>query len=454
MRRERIESPLLIVRGFVIVNANLGLLNPLQTSRVKTVALQLYRAGILVAIAFLVREHHLRLRIAGDAPIQLEEVRALLPKTAALLADDSPKMGLRVFDDGGREIGYVVRTAPFTDKIIGYQGPSDTLVVFDADFKVAGVRVRGSRDTREHAGKVVGDPYFLKTWDGMGWDKVAGLIDLEKAGIEGVSGATLTSMAVAEAITKRLRLADEALAKTRPPMRLHARDFGLIIVIVLALVQAFTHTRGRLWIRRGFQVVVIVYVGFIDGRLLAQSLVAGWAANGLPWHLAPGLVLLAAAALAVPWTTRKPLYCQHICPHGAAQELLGRVRRKKLAVPRSLAAGLRWLPGLLIGVVVVVTMTGLPFDLAGIEPFDAYLIRTAGWATVAVAVIGLAASLFVPMAYCRYGCPTGALLEFIRSHGSSDRFGARDVAAALLLTLVVLLRWQYGHVHDWITAQT
>ncbi len=161
-------------------------------SRIKINALQIYRAAILVAITVLVREHQIRVRIEGDVPVSIDEVRAFLPKAESLRGDDSPKMGLRVFDDSDREIGYAVRTAPFTDRIIGYQGPSDTLLVFDADFKVVGARLRGSQDTREHAGKVRDDPYFLKTWDGMAGDKVAGMVDLEKAGIEGVSGATLT----------------------------------------------------------------------------------------------------------------------------------------------------------------------------------------------------------------------------------------------------------------------
>jgi 4Fe-4S binding protein/FMN-binding protein len=419
----------------------------------KLAALQAYRLGILVAIAFLIREHHVRLRIEGDAPITADEVRALLPKAALLEADDSPKMGLRVLDDTGAEIGYVVRTAPITDKIIGYRGPTDTLVAFDRDLKVVGVKVRGSHDTREHVGNVKDDPYFLKTWDGMPWDKVATL-DLQKAGIEGVSGATLTSMAVAEGISYRLKRTNEELAKAPPPMRIRAPDVGLTIVLALALVQAFTHVHGRRWIRRVFQIAVIVYVGFLNGDLLAQSLFAGWAEGGIPWRIAPGLVLLAAAALVVPLSTRKPLYCLHICPHGAAQELLGRIAPKKwrIKLRRDFAAGVGWLPPLLLVLVLLVTMLVLPFDLAGIEPFDAYVIRTAGWATIAVAVAGLIASLFVPMAYCRYGCPTGALLEFVRTHGRSDRFGKRDVAAALMVALAAVLSWQYHNVHAWLTS--
>jgi polyferredoxin len=166
------------------------------------------------------------------------------------------------------------------------------------------------------------------------------------------------------------------------------------------------------------------------------------------------MVLLLAAALAVPWTTRKPLYCQQLCPHGAAQELLGRVapKRWRMTLPKDFAAGLRWLPGLLVGLVIVITLLGLPIDLAHLEPFDAYSLRAAGAATLAIAVVGLVASLFVPMAYCHYGCPTGVLLEFIRSRGPSDRFGRRDVAALLLVGVAWVLAWKYQAIHAWMVA--
>jgi hypothetical protein len=46
----------------------------------------------------------------------------------------------------------------------------------------------------------------------------------------------------------------------------------------------------------------------------------------------------------------------------------------------------------------------------------------------------------VPLAYCRFGCPTGALLNYLRLQGPGDRFGRRDVAALTLLALAVGLR--------------
>jgi hypothetical protein len=56
-----------------------------------------------------------------------------------------------------------------------------------------------------------------------------------------------------------------------------------------------------------------------------------------------------------------------------------------------------------------------------------------------VAIVGLVASVFIPMAYCRYGCPTGALLEYLRRHRRGDRLTRTDFFAAGCLLLGVVL---------------
>jgi hypothetical protein len=408
---------------------------------------------VLVAIAWIIRAHHVHLRIGGNAPITLQEVREIYPAADSLRDDPGDRAGVFVHDADGGQLGYVVCTMPHVKSIIGYRGWTDALIAFDPALRVLGVRIRSTQDTREHAADVKGDSYFLKTWNGKPWDEIA-RTSPEEAGIEGVSGATLTSMAVAEGITRRLAAANEALAIRPQPLRFSTHDIGLALVIAAAIALAFTGTHRRPWLRRGFQVLVIAYVGLITGGLLAQSLMAGWAQSGVPWRSAPSLVLMLAAALAVPWASGKPLYCQHLCPHGAAQELLHRAapRRWRIALRKDVDSGLRWLPPGLLAVVITVTMLALPLDLAHIEPFDAYILRSAGWATIAIAVAGLIASLFVPMAYCHYGCPTGALLNFIRRHGVADRFTRSDFTALVLVVLAAVVMWKYQAIHAWIVA--
>lgn len=420
----------------------------------KQIALQLYRLAVVCVIVWLIRDLAVRQRTHGDSPIRVEEVQGFLPNADSLRPDSAERDGLFVLDANGRELGYVVRTQPQCRDIIGYCGVTDALIVLDPNWKILGLKVHASDDTREHVEDVVMDRRFLKKWNGLSWDAAAAL-DLKQAGIEGVSGATMTSMAIAQSVKARLQLSRDELA-ARPRLGIGWRDAGMLVVIGAASVMAFGRPAWRHRWRRVFQVALIGYVGFVSGDLLAQKLFAGWARSGIPWTTAPGLVLLAVAALLVPWATRSPIYCHHICPHGAAQEWIGRLRpaRWRVTLPPGVVRGLEYLPAALLVFVLLVTMVALPFDLAGIEAFDAYLVRTAGVATLGVAVAGLVASFFVPQAYCRFGCPTGALLQFVRARGPTDHFSRRDVAGLLLVAIAVALNWNYLSLIAWIKGTT
>ncbi len=415
--------------------------------------LPLYRLAVLVAIAWILREHAIRVRFEGFRPVTIDEVRTILPSATALHPDAGERAGADVIDAAGRKIGYILQTAPVSDAVVGYRGWTNSLIAFDSALHVIGVRVRASQDTDEHVGDVKGDPYFMKTWNGKPWDQIAGETPAE-AGIEGVSGATMTSLAMAEGIMRRLRAADSALAVPPQQWRIAGRDVGLGMFTIAATWLAFRGTHGRRWLRITFQVIAIGYVGFWNGDLLAQSLMVGWAQNGAPYRLAPGVVLLLAAALIIPWAAGKPIYCQHICPHGHAQEFLSRIlpARWRLRIPKGVSAGLRWVPALTIVCIFIITILALPADLAGVEPFDAYLLKSAGWATLTIAVVGLIASLFVPMAYCHYGCPTGAVLNFVRRRGVNDGFGRREIAALLLVFAAAFLSWKSAAMRAWLES--
>ena len=416
----------------------------------KQFALQFYRLAVVAAIAWLLRDVAVRQRTHGDSPIRVEEIKGLLPDAAALRPDSSARDGLFVLDRQGRELGYVVRTQPQCQDIIGYCGVTDALVVLDPSWKILGLRIHASEDTKDYVENVTLDRRFLKKWNGLTWDAAAAL-DLKAAGIEGVSGATMTSMAIAQSVKARLQLSAGELV-ARPVLRLGWRDWGMLAIVVTAGLMAFGRAEWRHRWKRPYQIVLVVYVGFIAGDLVALKLLGGWARAGIPWSTAPGLGLLVAAAFVVPWATRKPFYCHQICPHGAAQELISRFRpaRWQVTLRADVVRGLEYLPFGLLVLTLGVAMLALPLDLAGLEPFAAYVVRSAGWATLTVAGVGLVASCFVPQAYCRFGCPTGALLNFVRGHGPADRFSRRDAAALVLVALAWLLNHNYLPVLIWM----
>lgn len=400
---------------------------------------------MLAAIAWLVRDKHATMRVQGDWPITVSEVQVFLPEASRLRADGPPRNGLVILDAAGKGIGYAVRTMPEARNVVGYSGPTDALVVFDGDDKVAGVAIRHSYDTPSHVRDVAGDFYFMERWNGRTWDEIAGFDDFMAEGIYAVSGASRTSEALMEGIT--VRLAGEDVQRVSGGMRFGWRDGALAAFVLGGCLFAF-------WKRKSFQnwrwvysMLTIAILGLVLGDLLAQSLLVGWAESRIPWEATPGVVLLAASAFLVPWFTRQPVYCQFICPHGNLQRWMMKVipARWKRPLPGEGKWILRWIPPFFLAVVLMVSFWQLELDLAGIEPFDAYLLRSAGIATIAVALVGLAFSLFFPMAYCKFGCPTGWLLEFVRRRSGKGKFEERDGIGIALLALAIALH------QDWLS---
>jgi len=393
-----------------------------------------------VAIAWLVRRHHETLRVQGDWPITVAEVRVFLPEAGRLIVDGGPRGGLEVTDSAGTKIGYVVRTMPESREITGYSGPTDVLAVFDAEDKGVGVAIRHSYDTPSHVEDVERDFLFMEKWNGRLWSEIAAITDLNAADIYGVSGATRTSEAVAQSITHRLAVA-EGRAGLKRNLSFGWRDAMLMGFLGLGCLFAFVKAAAVQRWRWVYSVATIAGLGFWMGDLLAQSLMVGWVESRVPWQATPGLVLFVLSAFLLPWFTRQPVYCQFICPHGNLQRWAMKVipARWKRPLPEDGKWIARWVPAMLLAVVLAVSFLQLDLDLAGIEPFDAYLLKGAGLATILVALFGLSISLFFPMAYCKYGCPTGWLLEFVRRRGGKNYFSDRDWIGLGLLAMAACL---------------
>lgn len=381
-----------------------------------------------------------------DAPT-CENIAVLFPECAKLVPHEGALSRWTVVDGDGKELGWILQTSPEADQIVGYQGPTNAFIGFTLTGDVVGVAIGASYDNEPYVGYVREDRYFRRLLEGKTLSELATIDPIEEQ-IEGVSGATMTSQAVVDGVIAAAAKAEqrrqqEELAATQPQEAAGGffPGWGTLAVIGGALVIGLTRLRSSRWLRVVWQVVLIAYLGLINGDLLSQAMLVGWARSGVPWANAVGLVALTVAAFLVPIITKRNLYCHHVCPHGAAQHFVRGRLLKPLQLPRRWDAVLRTIPVLLLLVVVGVGMTQAPFSLVNIEPFDAYVWHIAGGATIAIAVIGLVASLFVPLAYCRYGCPTGALLEFVRRTGRSDRWSKRDTCAVLLLAVAVAAYW-------------
>jgi NosR/NirI family nitrous oxide reductase transcriptional regulator len=163
---------------------------------------QLLRVGLLAAILGVIHWQSVRTvarsQARGLANVPLERVQALFP-AAKKLGETESHGGLAVLDEQGQRLGYVIQTAPESDPYLGFSGPTNCLIGFDPAGRIAGVAIVSSRDTREHVDLIVRNAKFLKSWDRLTGPEAARRTD-----VDGVAGATLTSMAIAQGLQRRL----------------------------------------------------------------------------------------------------------------------------------------------------------------------------------------------------------------------------------------------------------
>lgn len=409
--------------------------------------------SLAIAEGILVRLGGQRPHLRFPEPVELDEIQAWIPSATRLMEgtteqtrDESAVNGrMWVIDAQGNKLGWLLRSGTLVESLEGYQGPTEVLMWFDLEDRLQRAKLRRSYDNEPYVNYVQDESSFWKRFRGLTIQQLS-TFDRQIEGVDGVSGATMTSHAVVDTMALAAKeYLELSKAKSVPAVDFGAaslmkirwswHDVGTGIVLLFAIVISSTRLRGRAWIATLWSIVLIGYFGLCTGNLVSQALLVGWASAGVPWRLAPGLVAVVFVALFWPSFTKQNIYCHHLCPHGAAQRLV-KGRFKVWKVPAGLSQWLRWIPGLLLIIVIVATLANQKLNVASLEPFDAYVWNIAGLASVSIAVVSLVVSAKVPMAYCKFGCPTGRLLEYSRRNRQSHRWAWQDTVGCLIAAVV------------------
>ncbi len=376
-------------------------------------------------------------------PITLDEIRDWFPGATAV--DDSSG---EVRGPGGDVIGLAIRTGPHADDLIGYQGPTEVLMKVSTDGNVESIRMRRSFDNEPYVDYVRVEAGFWAIFKGKTLAELSSFSPVDE-GVEGVSGATMTSLAVADTIVAAAQAVqaqpardDRRRSAWYESMRWTRADLATIATLLVAALISRLGWFHRRFARRLWLILVVSVIGLWSGNLVSMALIAGWSAEGVAWRLAPGLSAIAAVTLLLPPLTKSNAYCNHLCPHGAIQQLIRptSTSRRHRHLTRKATRHLTCIPGATL-VLAYVSLIVIPtIDLASWEPFHAYLFRIAPWGAMVFALASLALAAVIPMGYCRLGCPTGRLLEYLRRNAVSDRISRADYVAVGLLLINVTVR--------------
>ncbi|MGB7346922.1 MAG: FMN-binding protein [Pirellulaceae bacterium] len=375
-------------------------------------------------------------RIGGDRPSLVFPDEFTTVEKDKWLADAPPSDRL-------------IRTGPLTDDIAGYQGPTELLFRIDQSDSVNRIRLRSSFDNEPYVDYVRMETGFWKTFEGKTIDELA-VFDPVAQRVEGVSGATMTSLAVADtivAVAKELREmhespSEDAVKSFDLNVRWTLPDLATIGMLLLLAVVSRTGWFRKKWLRRIWLVAVTLVVGLWAGNLVSMALVAGWGAEGIAWRLAPGLAAIAIVAMFGPAISKGNPYCNHLCPHGAIQQLIrpSSKSRRRIYLSPKLQRLLHWIPGTMLVIAYVILIIHPSIDLSSWEPFHAYLFRISGWGSIALAIGSLALAAVIPMGYCRLGCPTGRLLDYLRLTSASHKIRLADLVSSGLLGAAMIAR--------------
>lgn len=316
---------------------------------------------------------------------------------------------------------FIVNTKPLAKDVQGYGGPVPLRIHVSKDGVVAAIEAEPNAETPDFFNQA---KLLLTRWQGKTVD--GAMAETDK--VDAVSGATFSSNAIIANMQRGLAYANRHTAQSKAADDASGailEDSGsssasgwtiggiaaLIVVLLGAIVPLFYKSRRWHTMQLVLNVVVLgLWTGtFVSFTLLMRLFSGGLSLAALATLAAP--LLMVVVALFYPLAGKPGHYCAHVCPFGSAQELAGKLTRRKLRVPVRLNKALNMFRTVLWAVLMVLLLTGTWVAWIDYELFTAFLYSSASVWVVVLAVLFLVLSVWVPRPYCRYVCPTGTLLR-------------------------------------------
>lgn len=358
---------------------------------------------LILAAAAILRDG----RILGHDLREAHEAKALKNDT------------LEVKPDGA----FVVNTKPLAKDVQGYGGPVP-LKIYIKDGRVAAVEAEPNAESPDFFNRA---KELLNHWQNKSVDEALA------ESVDAVSGATFSSKAIIANMQRGLAYAKQhgqwgedgsvgALGTSASPIEggsvgAHGTSIpsivALIVVLLGAVVPLFYNNRRLHLVQLAVNVVVLgLWTGTFVSYTLFLRIFAGGVSLSAIGALAAQLLML-IVALIYPLAGRSGHYCANICPFGSAQELAGKLSRRKLRITPRVLKLLSVLRNLLWGVLMALLLTGTCTVWIDYELFTAFLYSSASVWMIVLAALFLVLSVWVPRPYCRFVCPTGALIKSI-----------------------------------------
>lgn len=312
---------------------------------------------------------------------------------------------------------FVVNTRVLAKDVQGYGRPVPLKIHIDKDGRLTAIEAEPNAESPSFFDRA---KELFSRWQGKTIDEAMA------EDVDAVSGATFSSKAIIRnvqrglAYAKQHGLADggkgaqkESAERTVATGWTLGSIVALIAVLLGAIVPLFTNNRRLHLVQLVVNVVVLgLWTGtFVSYTLFLRLFAGGVSLSAIGTLAAPLLMLI--VALLYPLAGRSGHYCAHVCPFGSAQELAGKLSRRKLRITPRVLRVLTALRNLLWGVLMALLLTGTCSAWIDYELFTAFIYSSASVWVIVLAMLFLVLSVWVPRPYCRFVCPTGALMKSV-----------------------------------------
>jgi NosR/NirI family transcriptional regulator, nitrous oxide reductase regulator len=347
---------------------------------------------------------------ARTAPVlPADAVSELAGEDVARCARD-PRAGCRLTTAQGTPAGVLLSSKALAPEVSGYGGPINVVFRLDAEDAVVAWRLVEDWETPAYRRVVEAEAARYMGWRPQTGDEV-----------EAVTRATVSSRALSQAMRRATRC---FRSEIRPragtaPVALPVAGEGApkIELVALALLLLGAVALGRYpepRLRLALLTVAAGAAGVWLNLSFSMGQVLAWLSGRLPppsWRFS-FLLLVGVPAIVLLFGN---VFCGHACPFGALQELVGRITGARRDLPsrwrRPAKAG-RWM---LLALLSLVSVVGGSREVASADPLLGVFAWQGGPLVLGVALGGLALAAWIPRAFCRYLCPTGAALSLLGS---------------------------------------
>jgi NosR/NirI family transcriptional regulator, nitrous oxide reductase regulator len=298
----------------------------------------------------------------------------------------------------------------------GYGGELQVLTLINASGAVLDFLVINQKETQSFFTKVMND-YLIDELKKSNYQNNFELGDE----IDGISGATYTSRALATAIGKSVKnVAEDSLNlemnwKEEVKFEFGGKEILILFLFLIGFLFSIKAFPDHKFVKYLFFIFGMLSLGFYYNGLLSMPLINKFILGIWPrWDTHFYGYLLMGMTILMILFSGKNVYCSHVCPFGSTQKCLELIGGTYKTFPSKISKPLVWIQRFLSLSLIIWALIAFNPSAFSYEVFGAFFQLYGTSLQFIILIIILILSLFYRRPWCNYLCPVRPVLDFIR----------------------------------------